>query len=591
MLLRLCTGFAFLGLVAGYGFADSDSSEELRFKRNHILGKRVNFANLQRRSLLPREGEEQFYKYLSACNQDGEIKLIPAFDCRNQVAVGRYRNAINSTGWSYLEIETRAEYDTDLQAYAAGVLEGALTKNVLSYHISNTVLDYCTGFKGYCKRLTKYLTEHLKYVKNKIDTAPRDDPYWQSIRRSYLQLSGVWKGYNGVQSFKGPEILYEVHPVYMINLNGEFIDLEKKFNKTKDPEMAMEGDKCSGLVKVTPGNADILISQVTMSGFQNLLRVLKLYKFGYDERLFPGHTTTFASYPGMLYSSDDFALLSSGLAAIETTINVFNTTLFESIQPKGQLHTWVRAIAANQLARTGREWCQIFRRHNSGTYNNQWIILDYKLFTPYKPLPQYGLLYVLEQLPGFTIYKDLTQYLAENTYYASYNIPFFLKTSSLSGFDKKAEELYWFSWSDAPRAKIFKRDHKKVTDLESLKTLMRYNDYTHEVFSKCNCTPPYTAEAAISARGDLNDINGTYPLPGMGHVNHGALDYKGTNYQLFKQLRFRAISSPAYDNVPAFQWSKAGDLETKVKHIGHPDLWNFESIQTAWETPDVQAEL
>ena len=56
--------------------------------------------------------------------------------------------------------------------------------------------------------------------------------------------------------------------------------------------------------------------------------------------------------------------------------------------------------------------------------------------------------------------------------------------------------------------------------------ILRYNDYTRDEFSRCNCTPPYSAEAAISARGDLNPANGTYPFSGMGHVNHGALDYK-----------------------------------------------------------------
>jgi hypothetical protein len=304
----------------------------------------------------------------------------------------------------------------------------------------------------------------------------------------------------------------------MININGELYDLDKKFNKTKDPINSEEGSKCSGLVKVTPNNADLLISQVTMSGFQSLLRVLKLYKFGYDQRMFPGHTTTFASYPGMLYSSDDFALLSSGLAVIETTIAVWNQSLYDYTKADKQLHTWIRAIAANQLARTGREWCQIFAKHNSGTYNNQWVVLDYKKFQPYKPLPDHGLLYVLEQMPGFVLYKDITGYLEQNKYYASYNIPFFHKTSQVSGFAKKEKELYWFSWSDCPRAKIFKRDHNKVFDIATLKTLMRYNDYIHEPFSRCNCTPPYTAEAAISARGDLNPANGTYPLVGMGHV-------------------------------------------------------------------------
>lgn len=35
----------------------------------------------------------------------------------------------------------------------------------------------------------------------------------------------------------------------MINSNGEFFDLEKKFNKTQDP--TTENGRCSGLVKVS----------------------------------------------------------------------------------------------------------------------------------------------------------------------------------------------------------------------------------------------------------------------------------------------------------------------------------------------------
>lgn len=41
----------------------------------------------------------------------------------------------------------------------------------------------------------------------------------------------------------------------------------------------------TGILKVAPGNKDIFISQVTMSGLENLLRVLKLYKFGYGTRI------------------------------------------------------------------------------------------------------------------------------------------------------------------------------------------------------------------------------------------------------------------------------------------------------------------
>ena len=54
----------------------------------------------------------------------------------------------------------------------------------------------------------------------------------------------------------------------------------------------------------------------------------------------------------------------------------------------------------------------------------------------------------------------------------------------------------------------------------------RYNDYKHDEFSKCNCTPPYSAENGISARSDLNPANGTYPQPYLGHRRHGGTDVK-----------------------------------------------------------------
>ncbi|EPB77862.1 hypothetical protein ANCCEY_03038 [Ancylostoma ceylanicum] len=101
------------------------------------------------------------------------------------------------------------------------------------------------------------------------------------------------------------------------------------------------------------------------------------------------------------------------------------------------------------MARDAREWCKIYAKYNSGTYNNQW-------------------------------YEGCL---------AAHIVCFIRST------------------------------------LQNKKTL-RYNDYTKDEFSKCNCNPPYSAEAAISARGDLNPANGTYEFPGQGHVNHGALDYK-----------------------------------------------------------------
>ena len=39
-------------------------------------------------------------------------------------------------------------------------------------------------------------------------------------------------------------------------------------------------------------------------------------------------------------------------------------------------------MVANRLSRTGSEWTSIVSWHNSGTYNNQWMVVNMNLFTP-----------------------------------------------------------------------------------------------------------------------------------------------------------------------------------------------------------------
>lgn len=45
-----------------------------------------------------------------------------------------------------------------------------------------------------------------------------------------------------------------------------------------------------------------------------------------------------------------------------------------------QLQEWIRTIVANRVGVDGKSWSDFFSMHNSGTYNNQWMVVDYKLF-------------------------------------------------------------------------------------------------------------------------------------------------------------------------------------------------------------------
>lgn len=90
-------------------------------------------------------------------------------------------------------------------------------------------------------------------------------------------------------------------------------------------------------------------------------------------------------------------------------------------------------MVANRLASSAADWVNIFKRHNSGTYNNQWMVVDYSVFKPGSPLPSSGVLHVLEQMPGYVVHDDFTGHLTNRTYWASYNVPFFPFIFNISG--------------------------------------------------------------------------------------------------------------------------------------------------------------
>lgn len=127
---------------------------------------------------------------------------------------------------------------------------------------------------------------------------------------------------------------------------------------------------------------------------------------------------------------------------------------------------------------------RIFAMHNSGTYNNQWMVVDYKLFTPgmtysltwlvscdshvislgqaLKP----GTLWIAEQIPGLVERADKTSTVTQTGYWASYNIPYFVNIYNMSGYppyEQKYGDMW--SYSNCARAKIFRRSVKPIPPL------------------------------------------------------------------------------------------------------------------------------
>ena len=380
----------------------------------------------------------------------------------------------------------------------------------------------------------------------------------------------------------------------MLLFIGDLSDLEavigaQSGDKVKPLTSFQHRPSCSALIKITPGNEDVLVAQNSWNTYSSMLRSLKKYHLPFhttdgSSEVVAGSGVSFSSYPGLLFSLDDFYIISSGLIVQETSLMNFNQDLWKLVRWSSVLES-VRTIVANRLAVDGRGWVEEFSSHNSGTYNNQWMVIDYKRFTPSCPTLQAGLFYVAEQLPDLVVAADATKLLQQQSYWPSYNLPYFQEIFNKSDSQSMVLQFGdWFTYDRTPRALVFKRDHHKVVGLSSMASLMRYNDFTHDPLSACNCTPPYSAENAIAARSDLNSINGTYPFPALGSKPHGAIDFKVTSWSLSQRLQFLAASGPTNDQVDTFRWSNSF-FKHSAKHRGQPDGWDFKPLVHEWKQP------
>uniref|UniRef100_H2YHB7 Phospholipase B-like n=1 Tax=Ciona savignyi TaxID=51511 RepID=H2YHB7_CIOSA len=485
--------------------------------------------------------------------------------------------------WSQLSVRTNPKYPDLMQAYAAGYIEGIGTKSLIADNWFNTVegmWDMCTGKTKFCANLKKFLEANLAYMMRMIKDN-NDSQYWKQIELNLMQLQGMEDAYYGKVMNLTSNLHLKPFGLTLLNINGDIETLEDVLDDTDhinhDSDHMIGSGSCSALIKLL-GNSELLAAHSTWSGYNTMLRIIKKYELNYRDikgELIPGHTSSFSSYPGQIFSGDDFYILSSGLTTIETTISNSNQKLWKYVKSDTVLE-WLRNLAANQMARSGVEWSSIFALHNSGTK-----VVDYNKFTPGIE-PQPGLLYVLEQLPGLIVYKDVTNVLKRQTYWASYNSPYYPKVFNASGLPALVKKYGpWFTHDRTPRALIFARNHSSVTDIHKMLKLMRYNNFQHDPLSSCNCTPPYSGENAIAARSDLNLAQGEYPLPALSQRNHGATDVKITSSSLHRNYEMIAECGPTHDQQPVFKWSTSPYFN--LPHRGMPDSFDFQPIHVKWD--------
>jgi len=512
---------------------------------------------------------------------------------KHKVGLASYSNEVNTTGWAFLEVQTKPNFPDKIQAYGAGFVEGWVTSSLLYMQYLNTIVGRCDGKEELCAKIEGWVEKNTKWVEDKVKTAKHRSPYWHQVGLFYTQLHGLFAGFKAsVKEGPGKEVTFT--DLLTMNIFGDLEDLEGAFSSpsTWVPPKVRGLGRCSALLRLLPNNSDLLAAHDTWNSYQSMLRILKSYDLPFHtvhggSEIVAARKMSFSGYPGVIYSGDDFTVTSTGLAVIETTIGNSNPELWQFLTPQSVLEG-VRSMVATRLATGGDSWTRIFSKFNSGTYNNQWMVVDYKLFKPGQPLNP-GLLWVLEQLPGTFERADVTKVLAQRTFWPSYNSPYFPDIFNKSGNWELVEKLGdWFSYDKTPRALIFARDAPGVEDMEGMIRLMRYNNYTEDPLSACNCSPPYSAENSISARCDLNPRNGTYPFSALGHRSHGGTDMKVTSSVLARTLEFVAQSGPTWDPLPPFRWADQDFVDTP--HVGHPDLWMFPPLKHTWTLSSSNAD-
>uniref|UniRef100_A0A8B9W4H4 Phospholipase B-like n=1 Tax=Bos mutus grunniens TaxID=30521 RepID=A0A8B9W4H4_BOSMU len=430
-------------------------------------------------------------------------------------AYGFYNNSVKTTGWGILEIKAgygSQSLSNEIIMFAAGFLEGYLTAPHMDDHFTN-LYPQLIKKRSMLNKVQDFLTKQDQWTRENIKYY-KSDPFWRHADYVMAQMDGLFAGATkrAVLEGKKPMTLFQIQ---FLNAIGDLLDLIPSLSPTKNSSLKFfkrwDMGHCSALIKVLPGFENIFFAHSSWYTYAAMLRIYKHWDFNIVDKDTSSSRLSFSSYPGFLESLDDFYLLSSGLVLLQTTNSVYNKTLLQHVVPQSLL-AWQRVRVASMMANNGKQWAEVFSKYNSG-------------------------------------------------YWPSYNIPFHEKVYNWSGYPILVKKLGLdYSYDLASRAKIFRRDQGKVTDMESMKYIMRYNNYKQDPYSKgdpCN---------TICCREDLNSHS---PSPG------GCYDTKVADIYLASKYKAYAISGPTVQGgLPVFHWSRFN----KTLHEGMPEAYNFDFI-------------
>merc|ERR1711916_22957 len=373
-----------------------------------------------------------------------------------------------SSGWGKVEVTSSSGGESErdgIAAYAAGFAEGLMTAERIGQLWTNFMPGQF-GPKGPSPHLFPYINTSLHYALDmgKVDYAnPSSDGEWQYNAQLGLvmnQVQGVADGYAQARGESMPDL--DLLDLVVLNSIGDLDDLVPAmrvlYPETDGRVFASHGvdlsprrlaeiesgGHCSLFIKPMPGQGLVAAHEMWASFWQMTL-MYKSVELDVTLESTLAKTVTYSSYPAMVSSEDDFYLTSAGLQVMETTNSVLNVSIYDVIQPQSLL-SWMRVVMANRMTDSGPAWADVFQAHNSGTYNNMWVITNHNIVPlDAVDLPPHSVT-IASQMPGVVRVMDETPIIASQGYFPSYNVPLIPELFDLAGYPAAVKE-YGNVWS------------------------------------------------------------------------------------------------------------------------------------------------
>ncbi|KAG2387498.1 hypothetical protein C9374_001092 [Naegleria lovaniensis] len=542
-------------------------------------------------------------------------------DLQRGIAVAKLSDQVQSNGWTQLDIRTNSAHSDEIQTFAAGMAEGLISHYQTWQLYQNQVYDWnftelatqsskptwCRNDNSsllcnyaYPERIVEFLKRNLEWMRENARRKKFEFKFWYHVDLLLAQFDGLVHGFMRMQELDGritENKRMDWFDLYVLQSAGDMYTLVDAFGSSQVHSRARAEafnmgiplevfqssafnrkykedapfTECSALIKVTSTSPqkqcdDLFVGHTTWRRFNIINKFFKSVTMSL--KFAAAKTVTLSSSASFFSSKEDYYAMDSGIVALETSLSTYNSTLFKLIKPESLL-CWVRSVVASRLAYTAKEWVDLFSLHSSGTYNNQWMALDMKKFTPGNCQLQPDTLWIIEEIPGGANEKaDVSSVVnSQGGYWPSYNIPYFPSIYNVLGYNEAKKKFgNDMDYHLCPRAKIFAREQGKITsDWKSFGAMLQFNEWQTDPFSEGD------PGKSIAARYDLRT-----PQSGLKPSAFGGADSKLTSFSNVinhpKPVTF-GIAGPTHQNQPAFTWKDP--RWSSIPHLGQPETYNF----------------